>query len=257
MNIHWKDWCWSWSSNTVATGCKELTHWKRPRYWGRLRAGREGDDRGRDGWMASRTQWTWVWEALGVGEGQETLVCCSPWGHKESGTTERLNNNIFNLQYYISFRCTTEWISIFIDYTPFKIIIKYWLYSMCWTVFLVYYFFIHSSSYVRRWWHPTPVLLPGKSHGWRSLVGCRPWGCEELDTTERLPFRFSLSCTGEGNGKALQCSCLENSSDGGAWWAAVYGVTQSRTRLKCFSSSSSSLYVIYFKINILHVNILG
>ena len=92
----------------------------------------------------------------------------------------------------------------------------------------------------RRQWHPTPVLLPGKSHGWRGLVGCSPWGHEELDTTEWLPFHFSLSCTGEGNGNLLQCSCLENPRDGGAWWAAVYGVAQSRTRLKRLSSSSSS-----------------
>ena len=84
----------------------------------------------------------------------------------------------------------------------------------------------------RRQWHPTPVLLPGKSHGRRSLVGCSPWGCEESDTTERLHFHFSLSCIGEGNGNPLQCSCLENPRDGGAWWAAVSGVTQSRTRLK-------------------------
>ena len=80
--------------------------------------------------------------------------------------------------------------------------------------------------------HPTPALLPGKSHGRRSLVGCSPWGCKESDTTERLPFHFSLSCTGEGNGNPLQCYCLENPRDGGAWWAAVYGVAQSRTRLK-------------------------
>ena len=84
----------------------------------------------------------------------------------------------------------------------------------------------------RRRWHPTPVLLPGKSHGWRSLVGCSPWGREESDMTERLPFHFSLSCVGEGNGNSLQCSCLENPRDGGAWWAAIYGVTQIRTRLK-------------------------
>ena len=84
----------------------------------------------------------------------------------------------------------------------------------------------------RRQWHPTPVLLPGKSHGRRSLVGCSPWGLEELDTTERLHFDFSFSCVGEGNGNPLQCSCLENPRDGGAWWAAVYGVTQSQTRLK-------------------------
>ena len=88
-------------------------------------------------------------------------------------------------------------------------------------------------------WHPTPVLLPGKSHGRRSLVGCSPWGLEELDTTERLHFHFSLSCIGEGNGNPFQCSCLENPRDGRAWWAAVYGVTQSRTQLKQLSSSSS------------------
>ena len=89
-------------------------------------------------------------------------------------------------------------------------------------------------------WQPTPVLLPGKSHGWRSLVGCSPWDREESDTTERLHFHFSLSCTGEGNGNPLQCSCLENPRDEGAWWAYVYGVAQSRTRLKRLSSSSSS-----------------
>ena len=94
----------------------------------------------------------------------------------------------------------------------------------------------------RRQWHPTPVLLPGKSHGWKSLVGCSPWGCKESDTTERLRFHFSLSCTGEGNGNPLQCSCLENPRDGGAWWAAVYGVAQSRTWLKQLSSSSSLPY---------------
>ena len=88
-------------------------------------------------------------------------------------------------------------------------------------------------------WHPTPVLLPGKSHGQRSLVGSSPWGHSESDTTELLPFHFSLSCTGEGNGNPLQCSCLENPRDGGAWWAAVYGVAQSWTRRKRLSSSSS------------------
>ena len=93
----------------------------------------------------------------------------------------------------------------------------------------------------RRQWHPTPVLLPGESHGQRSLVGCSPWGLEESDTTERLHFHFILSCIGEGNGNPLQCSCLENPRDSGAWWAAIYGVAQSRTRLKRLSSSSSSM----------------
>ena len=96
----------------------------------------------------------------------------------------------------------------------------------------------------RRQWQPTPVLLPGKSHGRKSLVGCSPWGHEESDMTEWLHFHFSLSCIGEGNGNPLQFSCLENPRDGGAWWAAVYGVTQSQTWLRLSSSSSSSSDII-------------
>ena len=100
--------------------------------------------------------------------------------------------------------------------------------------------FIQKSFLLwRRQWHPTPVLLPGKSHGRRSLVGCSPWDGKQSDTTERLHFHFSFSCIGEGNGNPLQCSCLENPGDGGAWWAAVYGVAQSRTRLNRLGSSSS------------------
>ena len=86
---------------------------------------------------------------------------------------------------------------------------------------------------------PTPVRLPGKSHGWRSLVDCSLWGREESDMTERLHFHFSLSRIGEGNGNPPQCSCLENLRDRGAWWAAVYGVALSWTRLKRLSSRSS------------------
>ena len=70
-------------------------------------------------------------------------------------------------------------------------------------------------------------------------MGCSPWGREESDTTEQLHFYFSLSCIGEGNGSPLQCSYLENPRDRGAWWAAIYGVAQSRTQLKRLSSSSS------------------
>jgi len=86
--FHWKDWCWS--SNTLATWCEEPTHWKRPWRWERWKAGGEGNDRGWDGWMASRTQWTWVWASSGswwwTGK-----PGCSPWGHKKSDTTEWLN----------------------------------------------------------------------------------------------------------------------------------------------------------------------
>ena len=113
-----------------------------------------------------------------------------------------------------------------------------------------------SVNFQRRQWHPTPVLLPGKSHGWRSLVGCSPWGRWGSDTTEWLHFHFSLSCIGEGNGNPLQCSCLENPRDGAAWCAAVYEVAQSRTRLKWLSSSSKSIlfwfefrrYIIFYTL---------
>ena len=92
----------------------------------------------------------------------------------------------------------------------------------------------------RRKWQPTPVFLPGESQGWGSLVGCCPWG---HTVGHDWATSLSLSCVGEGNGNPLQCSCLENPRDGGAWWAAIYGVAWSRTRLKWLSSSSSSLNV--------------
>ena len=92
LNIHWKDWRWSWNSNTLATWCEELTHLKRPWCWEKLKAGGERDDRGWDGWMASLTQWTWVWvNSWSWGDRQGGLVCCSSWDHKESDMTERLN----------------------------------------------------------------------------------------------------------------------------------------------------------------------
>ena len=65
LNIHWKDWCWCWNSNTLVTWCKELSHWKRPWCWERLKTGGEGDNRGWDGWMASSTQWIWIWASSG------------------------------------------------------------------------------------------------------------------------------------------------------------------------------------------------
>ena len=107
------------------------------------------------------------------------------------------------------------------------------------------------GTYWRRQWHPTPVLLTGKSHGRRSLVGCSPWGRWGLDTTELLHFYLSLSCIGEGNGNPLQYSCLENPRDGGAWLAAVCGVAQSWTWLKWPSIAweEKILYLESFLIN--------
>ena len=101
-------------------------------------------------------------------------------------------------------------------------------------------------SWHRRQWHPTPVLLLGESHGRRKPGRLQSVGSLESDRTERLHFHFPLSSTGEGNGNPLQCSCLENPRDGGAWWAAVYGIAQSRTRLKRLSSSSSSTTILIF-----------
>ena len=90
LGVHWKDWCWSWNSSTLATSCKGLTHWKRPWCWERLGASGEGDDRGWDDWMASLTRWTWVW----VNSGSWWWTWrpgVPPWGRKESDTTKWLN----------------------------------------------------------------------------------------------------------------------------------------------------------------------
>ena len=96
---------------------------------------------------------------------------------------------------------------------------------------------VHLVRAVVSPWHPTPVLLPGKSHGWRSLVDSSPWGRKESDTTERLHFHFSLACIGEGNGNPLQCSCLENPRKGEPGGLLSMG-SQSLIRLKRLSSSS-------------------
>ena len=101
----------------------------------------------------------------------------------------------------------------------------------------VLYFWTFVVSISKSYYVYSSKLLRGQ----RSLVGCSPWGREELDTTERLHFHFLFTHIGEGNGNPLQCSHLGNPRDGGAWWAAVYGVTQGQTRLKRLSSSSSSI----------------
>ena len=110
----------------------------------------------------------------------------------------------------------------------------------------------------RRHCHPTPVLLPGKSHGGSSLEGYSPWGRWGSHTTERLHFHFSLSCIGEGNGNPLQCPCLENPRDGGAWWAALYGVAQSRTPLKRLSSIDNKnvikTYLLFYNLDFFHLS---
>ena len=95
LNIHWKDWCCYWSSNTLATWCEELTHWKRPWCWEWLKAGGEGDQRGWDGWMASLTQWTWVW----VGSG-------SSWWTGKTGMLQSMGSQRVGHDWAIKLNCT-------------------------------------------------------------------------------------------------------------------------------------------------------
>ena len=102
---------------------------------------------------------------------------------------------------------------------------------------------IHSTHL-----HYIPIMESGTLL--HSGDGCSPWGRWGSDTTERLHFHFSRSRIGEGNGNPLQCSCLENPRDGGAWWATIYGVAQSRTRLKWLSSSSISIIIWYFPFSL-------
>ena len=100
----------------------------------------------------------------------------------------------------------------------------------------------------RRQWHPTPVLLPGKSHEWRSLVGCSPCGHKESNTTERLQFHFSLSCIGGGNGNPLQCSCLENPRDRGAGRLPSMGLHRVRHDWSDWAAAEEELKSLLMKV---------
>ena len=112
LNIHWKDWCWSLSSNTVAIWCKELTHWKRPWCYERLKAGREGDNGDKTiGWH-HRLNGHEFEQAPGDGEGQESLACCSTWAHKESDMTKQLNSNIHTYIYIYTHTHTQRYDSL-------------------------------------------------------------------------------------------------------------------------------------------------
>ena len=118
--MHWKDWCWSWSSNMLATWCEELTHWKRPWCWERLRAGGEGDNRGWDSWMASLTQWTWIWVSSGSwwwtgrpgvlqSNGSQSRTWLSNW-------TELINGSCVLIEH--ACLCSVATVMRPIDYSP-------------------------------------------------------------------------------------------------------------------------------------------
>ena len=206
----------------------------------------------------------------GKSHGQKSLVGCSPWGHWESDMTEWLH---FHFSLFIFMHWRRKWHPIPLilpgESQGQGSLVGCCLWGrrvgddwsnlaaantspslMTWPGMI---FTIYSPLPWRRQWHPTPVLLPGKSHGWRSLIGCSPWGHKESDTTERLHFDFSLSCIGEGNGNPLQYSCLENPRNGEARWAVICEVAQSQTRLKWLSSSSSSssinVFILCFNVD--------
>ena len=131
-----------------------------------------------------------------------------------------------------------------------KWILYHWATREAYANLIAVHYIKHANHLERRrQWHPTPVLLRGKSHRRRRLVGCSPWGCWGSDTTERLHFHFSLSCIGEGSGNLLQCSCLENPRDMGAWWAAIYGVAQTWTQLKWLSAAAAAATIWRFLRN--------
>ena len=155
LGIHWKDWCWNWNSSTLATWWEELTHLKRPWCWERLKAGGEGDDRGWDGWMASLTQWTWVWVNSG-----------SWWWTGRPGMLQSMG-----LQ-----RVGHDWAT---ELTELKC--YWWRFpggasgkGSAWQCRR------HRKRGLNPWvrkipwrrkWPPTPVFLPEESHGQRSLTG--------------------------------------------------------------------------------------
>ena len=158
---------------------------------------------------------------VSVGEKRAKQQSPNIWMEKKCKVSQELN---------VSFQYPHFWhfaVCIWIQAGILKLFCSILFYK--WTSWLgLLFFFKHPSNmYVRREWQSTPVLLPGKSHGRRGLVGYSPWGLEESDTTERLHFifhfHFSLSCIGAGNGNPLQCSCLENPRDRGAWWLLSLG----------------------------------
>ena len=170
-----------------ATSCEELTHWKRLWCWEGLGAGGEGDDRGWDGWMASPTQWTWVWVNSGswYWTGRPGMLWFMgskrvghDWATELNWTELRATEGFIyyslyastSLKFFIIKGAKLNYLFVSI-WKVLHLFISHWLFSKRATS-LSLFTFMHW----RRQWHPTPVLLPGKSHGWKSLVGCSPWG---------------------------------------------------------------------------------
>ena len=187
------NWCWSWSSNVLATWCKELSHWKRPWCLERLRAREEGWSSRWDGWMTSLTQWTWAW-AEGNSERQGRMACCISWSWKELDVTYRLNNKnrwfpneaaILELQ---NFRhCKVSKIFTFVGKES---ACQYRRHKRC-----RLYPWVRKIPWNRKW-QLTSVFLPGKFLGQRSMEGYSPWSHKEFYTTEQMGMHWNLTYFG-------------------------------------------------------------
>ena len=213
------NWCWSWSSSTLATWCKELTE-KRPWCWERLKAGGEGDDRGWDGWMASRLNGHEFEQAPGVGNWQGSLVCCSHWDCKMSNTTERLNCT------ELSVAAVPEWWLNSVHSFLYLFHCKTFFHSVCWqNVALTWYKFTYpepsSSLSIRLTEAEMKIKVAQSCQTLRDPVDCSPPGSSihgifQARVLEQAAIAFSFS--------------WDNKAIKGAWKAPMRQAAEQKER---------------------------
>ena len=161
LGVHWKDWCWSWNSNTLATSCEELTHWKRPWCWEGFRAEGEGDDRGWDGWMPSPTLWIWIWVDSGSWwwTGRPGVLWFTGLQRVRHDWATELNWTDRWLQCCVSFWCRAKWFSytyiciythIFIRFIFIMVYCKILNIVPC-AIWWELVYFIYNSVYLLFW----------------------------------------------------------------------------------------------------------
>ena len=207
LNIYWKDWCWSWNSNTLATWWEEPTHWKRPWCWERLKEARKGDDRGWAGWMASLTGWTWVWVGSGswwwTGKpGMLTSVGSQRVGHDSA--TELTHKTVNCRPKYPDINCSKCPDNLSSSPFEFEYLRTTWK--------SIFYF-----------WEVNDICLC-------IFFIVQPWSAVDPDDKESACNTGDLGSIpgwgrspGEENGYPRQYSCLETPTDRGAWRATVRG----------------------------------